>query len=91
MRREEHGNDALPKRDDRQVVNSSRHPSRPRAGRESAGYSQVQEEGSEQEKNVNQSLYRGGDDQQWQKDVDIQQGVRVRELRYFPKHWRLYP
>jgi len=40
---------------------------------------------------MNQSLYQEGDDQQLQKDADIQQGVWVRELRDFPKHWRLYP
>jgi len=41
-------------------VNASRHPSRPMVGLEQAGYSQVREEGPEQEKDVNQSLYRGG-------------------------------
>ena len=90
MRREEHGNLALPKKNER-AVDSSRHSFRPMVGLEQAGHSRVREEEPGQEKNVNQSHCQEADDLQLQKDVDIQRGVGVRELGDFPRHWRLYP
>ena len=91
MRREEHGNVALPKQSGRQEVYSSRHSFRPMDGLEQAGHSQVWEEWPGQEENVSQSHCREAKDLQLQKDVDIQREVGARELGDFPKQWRLYP